>query len=154
MGKKSKGGWTVETLYLHNKELRKADIRFNTEQDRRYSEGASLRAEALAIEKNSTSKALDLARESQAYKEQQADAMRDKTLGESGLYATSANVSAGLRELEETFFKALNKLVIDLKPLTDFVAQQKGASALTTKQLAWFGVAVALVVGVIKYLGN
>lgn len=119
------GGWTVSTLHEHYSVLRIADRELFDERDRRYAEVNVEREKALKIKETADAEALRLARESQAYKDQQNDALRDETLGKSGIYATNAGVSAALKELEDTFFRAL-------KPLTDFVSMQKGATGATS----------------------
>ena len=74
--------WTVDTLHAHYAALREADLRFSDERDRRYSEGNTLREKALTIKETADLAALSLARESQTYKEQQNDALRDKALAD------------------------------------------------------------------------
>ena len=107
--------WTKKSMVIHFGALRKADQEMALERDRRYTEGAGLRAEALKIKETADLAALTLARESQTYKEQQADAMRDKTLGESGLYATNSSVTHAIAELKGW-----------LQPFVDYVAADKG----------------------------
>ena len=146
--------WTVQTLYEHYLELRNSDQRFYDERDRRYGEVNIEREKALKIKETADAEALRLARESQAYKDQQNDALRDETLGKSGIYATNAGVSSALKELEDTFFKAL-------KPLTDFVSQQTGAARANTASAARvYGIAAivatfggGLVAALLKALG-
>lgn len=113
--------WTIEALDIHHKALRQADLAMALERDRRYSEGSELRAVALKIKETADLAALTLARESQTYKEQQNDALRDKNLSESGIYATNASVSQAIGALE-------TKIETALQPLVNFVASQKGAT--------------------------
>lgn len=127
-------GWTIGTYAIYQAALREADMRFDTERDRRIAEGAELRAVALKIKETADLAALTLARESQTLKEAQNDALRDKTLSESGIYATNASVT-----------KAFDELRVSLQPLIDFVSAAKGAS---TSKNGLYALAAA-VVGVI-----
>ena len=110
-------GWTLDTFAIHAEALRQADIRFEDERDRRYTEVNIEKEKALKIKETADLAALQLARESQSLKELQNDALRDKTLSESGIYATNASVSA-----------AIDQLKASLQPLIDFVSASKGAS--------------------------
>ena len=93
-------GWTVETYAIYNGALRSADKELAEERDRRYTEIGIEREKALKIKETADLAALSLARESQTYKEQQNDALRDKNLGESGLYATNSSVTAANEALK------------------------------------------------------
>ena len=138
--------WTVGTLKEFIDAQHVADEKLRLEVDRRYTSDAELRAIALKIKETADEKALTLAKEGQLYKDRQTDQLRDDTLGKSGIYATNASVASALKELEDTFFKAL-------KPLTDFVSGQKGANALNVKQLAWAGVFVTAGAAITKLFG-
>lgn len=123
MGKKSDtpeetpGGWTIQTLKEHNDALLAASLRFQEERDRRYTEVNIEKEKALKIKETADLAALSLARESQTYKEQQNDALRDKNLSDSGVYATNASVAGAFEKLEHT-----------LKPIFEFVAGQQGSA--------------------------
>jgi len=130
-------GWTLDTYAYYQEQLRQADIRFGEERDRRNVEGAALRAEALKIKETADLAALTLARDSQTLKEAQNDAMRDKQLGESGIYATNASVTKA--------FDTLNaELKVTLQPLVDFVAKAQGGTDRTKQLWAALGGTVAL----------
>ena len=114
-------GWTIETYAAHNEAMRAADIRFHEERDRRYAEGAALNAIALKIKETADLAALTLAREGSTLDQARLDALRDKTLGDSGVYATNASVSLALTDLKTSFDTAL-------APIVDFISKQQGAS--------------------------
>jgi hypothetical protein len=118
--------WTVDTLHAHYAALREADLRFSDERDRRYSEGNTLREKALTIKETADLAALSLARESQTYKEQQNDALRDKALAESGVYATTASVNAAIEKLEAGVAASFDQLMTKLEPFMSGTIQQKG----------------------------
>ena len=142
-------GWTVDTLKEFIDAQHAADERLRLEMDRRWTNDAELRANALKIKEVADEKALALAKEGQLYKDRQADQLRDETLGKSGIYATNVSVAAAIRELESNIFAAI-------KPLADFVAAQKGAKTATAevgvKQLAWASLLVAAGVGIARML--
>lgn len=110
-------GWTIETYAAHNEAMRLADKELIDERDRRYAEVNVEKEKALKIKETADLAALELARESQTYKEQQNDVLRDKSLADSGVYATNSSVAA-----------AINSLRADLKPIFDFVSGQQGAT--------------------------
>lgn len=142
-------GWTVDTLKEFIDAQHAADERLRLEMDRRWTNDAELRANALKIKEVADEKALSLAKEGQLYKDRQADQLRDETLGKSGIYATNVSVATAIRELESNIFAAI-------KPLADFVAAQKGAKTATAevgvKQLAWASLLVAAGVGIARML--
>jgi hypothetical protein len=109
--------WTIDTYAAHNEAMRLADRELIAERDRRYAEVNVEKEKALKIKETADLAALELARESQTYKEQQNDVIRDKSLADSGVYATNASVAA-----------AIGSLRTDFQPLFDFVAGQKGAT--------------------------
>jgi len=130
-------GWTIDTYAYYQEQLRQADLRFGEERDRRNVEGAALNAVALKIKETADHAALTLASESQARREAQNDAMRDKQLGESGIYATNASVTKA--------FDTLNaELKVTLQPLVDFVAKAQGGTDRTKQLWAALGGTVAL----------
>jgi len=142
--------WTLESFAIHQKVVREADQAMALERDRRYSEGAELRAVALKIKETADLAALTLARESQTYKEQQNDALRDKNLSESGVYATNASVSQAIGNLE-------TKIETALAPLVNFVSSQQGVAqgSRTTKAGLYSAIGVtATIVGLLGVLFN
>ncbi len=141
---RSAKGWTIETYAAHNEAMRLADKELIEERDRRYAEVNVEKEKALKIKETADLAALELARESQTYKEQQNDVLRDKNLSESGIYATNSSVAA-----------AINTLRDDLKPLFDFVSGQKGASSSSDRisgRVYAFGAILATLFGGIVVL--
>jgi hypothetical protein len=112
---KLKGGWTVETLKEHLDKIEILKDQVAEERDRRYKEVEVEKAKAMKIKETADFEALSLARESQTYKEQQNDALRDKNLAQSGIYATTADVA-----------HAFDELKVQLKPVFDFVIGWQG----------------------------
>lgn len=150
-----KGIWTVETYALHNEAMRASDIshhnemrgveeRFQTERDKRYTEGNELRAMALKIKETADANALELASESQTYKEARNDAMREQNLKETGVYATRDDLAEVVSRFDKT-----------IKPILDYVSAQKGVvsgTAMTKGNLyTAIGAAIAII-GVIFLL--
>jgi hypothetical protein len=109
--------WSVQAYIIHNEAMRAASQRFNDERDRRYAEVNVEKEKALKIKETADLAALSLARESQVYKDQQADVMREKNLAASGIYATNADLAGVVEKMEKT-----------LKPIIEFVNTQQGAS--------------------------
>jgi len=136
--------WMI-TYAAHNEAMRLADIRFQDERDRRYAEVNVEKEKALKIKETADLAALSLARESQVYKDQQADVMREKNLAASGVYATNADLASVVDKFEKS-----------IKPLIEYVNSQQGVEkgvALTTGKLFAIIGAVGVIVGVIvKFL--
>lgn len=123
-----------------------AEAKFQDERDRRYTEVNVEKEKALKIKETADLAALSLARESQVYKDQQADVMREKNLAASGVYATNADLALVVEKMEKA-----------LKPLTDFVNSQKGisqGSQLTLGKMfaaiAATGTIIGIVVGLVS----
>jgi len=85
---------TGETVPLkeHLEALRAADMRFEEERDRRYSEVNIEREKALKIKETADLAALQLAREIQTYKDEKANELREQISSERGLYATNKDI--------------------------------------------------------------
>ena len=130
-------GCNFDTYAYYQEQLRQADLRFSEERDRRNVEGKELTAVALKIKETADLAALTLARDSQTLKEAQNDAMRDRQLGDSGIYATNASVTQALGELKTS-----------LQPLVDYVSAHKGAE-LTKGNLYAAAAGIAAVLGAI-----
>lgn len=133
--------WTVETYALHNEAMRVAEEKFQTERDKRYTEGNELRAMALKIKETADANALELASESQTYKEARNDAMREQNLKETGVYATRDDLTV----VVETFKKAL-------EPIEDYISGQKGVvtgSQLTVGKIFGMIAAIGTIMGII-----
>lgn len=125
------GDWTICNYVIHNEAMRVADRAFQTamadkndqlqtERDRRYAEVNVEKEKALKIKETADLAALELARESQKYKEERNDAQREQTLGERGQFVTRND----LAEVVGSFERAL-------KPLVDFVKGHEGAEKAT-----------------------
>jgi hypothetical protein len=84
-------GETV-SLKEHLAALRTADMRFEEERDRRYSEVNIEREKALKIKETADLAALQLAREIQSYKDEKANQLREQINSERGLYATNKDI--------------------------------------------------------------
>ena len=155
--------WTIETYAAHSEALRVAERRFNDERDRRYTEVNIEKEKALKIKETADLAALSLARESQTYKEQQNDALRDKNLSESGVYATNASLSkvaddirastdAAIQGLATQTAKTLSDFMTEIKPFMNGSIRQEGqvsGSQLTKGNIyAALGIAVALLGGI------
>jgi len=130
-------GWTIETYAAHNEAMRAADDRFHAERDRRYAEAATLNAVALKIKETADLAALTLAREGLTMDQARLDTLRDKSLGDSGIYATNASVTHALTELKSSFDTAL-------APIVDFISKSQGASKGV--DLTWGKIAGAVTV--------
>jgi len=133
-------GWSTDTYATHVALLREADMRFENERDRRYTEVNIEKEKALKIKETADLAALQLARESQSLKEVQNDALRDKTLSESGVYATTAGVAQAIEDLKTS-----------LQPLVDYVSAHKGAE-LTKGNLYAGAAGIAAFLGALYYV--
>ncbi len=125
-------GWTVDTLRVYHEALRDGDLRFESERDRRYTEVARVKDAAEL-------RALNLAREIQAYKDEKANELRSQIEGERGTYPTRLELTAAVEKIEES-----------IKPLGAFVTAQQGRSegvGTTTKVLFSSLAALGVIVG-------
>ena len=128
-----KSVWTTETYALHNEAMRVAEEKFQTERDKRYTEGNELRAMALKIKETADANALELASESQTYKEARNDAMREQNLKETGIYATRDDLAAVFTKTEKALATVVDEMKLAFKPLMDHVAADKGANMSQNK---------------------
>ena len=145
-------GWTLGSLAAHQAEMRAADNRYNDamrvaakylneERDRRYAEVNVEKEKALKIKETADLAALELARESQAYKEDKTDKAREQSLRETGQYVTHGDL-----EILES------KLVKIIEPLVDFVSSQRGVvngAQLTIGKISAAIAGSAAIIGVI-----
>ena len=113
--------WSTEAYILHNEAMRTADEKYHAERDRRYTEVKVEAEKAIKVKETADLAALTLARESQLYKDQQADIMREKNLSSSGIYATNADLAKVVEKMEQT-----------LKPIIEFVNGQQGVDKGTS----------------------
>lgn len=137
-----------ETLAILDIALREGDLRFAEERDRRYAEVNIEKEKALKIKETADRDALDLARERQREKEAQGDALRDKTLSESGVYAKNSDLSEAITQLKQSQEAAIHELVGKLQPFIDLVTQQQGSEKNSegtwTKALGVIGLLVVV----------
>lgn len=155
--------WTIKTYAAYSEALRSADRRFNDERDRRYTEVNIEKEKALKIKETADLAALSLARESQTYKEQQNDALRDKNLSESGVYATNASLSkvaddirasteASIQSLANATSKSINDFMDELKPFMSGSlrqeGQQNGSTITRTQIIAYIGLGTGLLAAI------
>lgn len=148
-------GWTLESYAIHSRELRAADQRLADERDRRYSETSSEREKALKIKETADLAALTLARESQTYKEQQNDVLRDKNLADSGVYATTTSVNSAIEKLEKGVADSFDSLLTKLEPFMNGSIQHQGerrGSQITKASLYTAVGAIAALVGIYAVL--
>ena len=145
-------GWTLEALVEHNKIVREQDKEFLkllvtkvdgiiSEHDRRYAEVNVEKEKALKIKETADLAALELARESQKYKEERNDAQREQTLGERGAYVTRNDLVT-----------AIEGITKELKPLFVFMNNHDGkdrGSQLTAAKLVSIIGATGVIVGII-----
>jgi hypothetical protein len=111
-------------LKEHLAALRVADIRFSEERDRRYHEVNVEREKALKIKEEADRRALELAREIQAFRDEKANGLLELVKSERGSYAT-------------------NK---DLEPIKSYVSSQTGRGL---GMYALFGVIMTLLTAAI-----
>lgn len=129
-------GWTVDTLMAYStmriryerelgeerdaryKQQREADDRFNGERDRRYTEVKNAEEKALKIKEEADKTALGLQRETQTYKDEKANELREQISSERGMYATKDDVAA-----------AVGKIEVTIRPIVDYIAGQQGRSS-------------------------
>ena len=136
--------WTVATYAAYNEARRDNDILFQAERDRRYTEINIEKEKALKIKETADLAALELARESQKYKEERNDAMREQSIGDRGAYATHADVSLVVERMERS-----------LQPLVNFVNTQQGqtkGSKDTSSKMYGTIAAICTVIGTVFLL--
>jgi hypothetical protein len=118
------------------KRLRHAERRFQIERDRRYAEVNVEKEKALKIKETADLAALQLAREIQTYKDEKANELREQINSERGLYVTKDELTSAIRELQAL-----------IKPLTDYMASDRGrnTSVITQRTQLMAGVSIVLV---------
>lgn len=129
-------GWV--SLREHLEALRIADDLLREERDRRYTEVNIEREKALKIKETADLAAMQLARQYQTYKDEQANQLREQINSERGLYPTKDDMSALSARLEAM-----------IKPLSEYVVGQqtkdKGMGQLAGWAIAGIGVIIAAV---------
>jgi hypothetical protein len=129
----------VQALDRRSAELRAADFRWLEERDRRYSEVTAEREKALKIKEEADTKALELQRSTQSYKDEKANELREQISSERGLYATKADVIAAVEKMEAT-----------LDPVIGFMRSKQGQEAGITGTVK---VALAALTAAVALLG-
>jgi len=138
----------IESISLREyfEALRQSDETLSDERDRRYSEVAAARAEALSIKEDKDKEALRLAREIQTYKDEKANELRSQIESERGTYATQGDLRAALEKMEAT-----------IKPLAEFMSSQQGRRdgvSLSAGVIVGAVTAIGAVVGIIVVIAN
>lgn len=145
--------WTIESYVIHNESLRIADEKFQTERDRRYTEVGIEKEKALKIKEIADLSALELARESQVYKDERNDQMRETSLRSNGMYATRDDLAAVFAKSEKALGLVIDELKAVLKPINEHIAVDKGSQLTIGKMFAIVGVS-GVVMGIIVALFN
>lgn len=141
----------------HNEQIRALEAKLSEEKfkriedaailnDRRYGEVNVEKEKALKIKETADLTALELARESQVYKDERNDAMREQSLKDNGIYATRDDLAEVVRGMEKA-----------LKPLVDYVSGQQGAvqgSKFTAGKIIAGITLGATIIGVFVVLAN
>lgn len=122
----------------HNESMRIMEEKLQIERDRRYSEVAVEREKALRIKETADLAALELARESQTYKDERNDSIREQNIKETGIYATRDDITMVLEKMDKA-----------LKPLVDFVSSQQGVSQGVTDNTNKFRLNTSTVISII-----
>lgn len=141
--------WTTSTYASHNEAMRLADKELQIERDRRYAEVNVEREKALKIKETADLAALELARESQVYKDERNDAMREQTLASTGIYATHADVAMVAEKMSSSINEVAERLESALKPLVSYVSTQQGSTSGLDKAKGNIYAAIGAVTAVI-----
>jgi hypothetical protein len=72
--------------------------------------------------------ALELARESQVYKDERNDVMREQSLSQTGVYATHSDVAAVAEKMGESINLVAERMESALKPISSFISAQQGVT--------------------------
>lgn len=111
-------GWTIDTYVAHNEAVRVEHEKFEAERDRRYTEVKNAEEKALKIKEEADKTALGLQRETQQYKDEKANELREQINRERVLYATKEDLAA-----------AAGKIDAKLQPVVEYIAAERGRSA-------------------------
>lgn len=125
------------TLRDHLAALREADLRLDSERDRRYSEVNVEREKALKIKEQADRDALELDRQIRSYKDEKANELREQLASERGDYASKQDLAAAISRVESI-----------LTPVLAYVAQQQGGSKGMRDMYGWIFGAVMLIVAI------
>lgn len=149
--------WTIETYAIYNEKLREAEQKFQASEvkhlaevvelnDRRYGEVGIEKEKALKIKEIADLSALELARESQVYKDERNDSMREQQSLSSGIYATRDDLTSAIQDIRKA-----------IQPLVDYMSGQKGAtkgSQITMGKIFASVSAMGVIIGILSVLGN
>ncbi len=108
----------VEAIHYRQKWEHERDRRYTElaiERDRRYAEVNIERERAMRIKDEADKEALRLSRESQIYKDEKANELREQINRERGLYASKEDVIA-----------AVGKIEVTIKPIAEYIASDRG----------------------------
>jgi len=145
--------WTIESYVAHNEALRIADEKFQTERDRRYTEVGIEKEKALKIKEIADLSALELARESQMYKDERNDQMRESSLKNNGMYATRDDLMIAFSKSEKALAGVVEEMKTVLKPIMEHISADKGSQLTKAGMFAMVaaaGVIVGIIAGLIK----
>lgn len=145
--------WTIESYVLHNESMRLADEKFQTERDRRYTEVGIEKEKALKIKEIADLSALELARESQVYKDERNDTMREQNLKSTGIYATRDDLTTAFSKSEKALAGVVDELKSTLRPIMEHISQDKGSQMTTGKMFAIItasGIIMGIIGGLVK----
>jgi len=147
-----KPNWTIETYAYHNEKMRKETEKLYEERDRRYTEVNVEKEKALKIKETADLTALELARESQVYKDERNDSMREQNLKETGIYATRDDLAAVFAKSEKALASVVEEMKTAFKPIIDHIAADKGATMSTARFYTGIGilcVVISVVVSIV-----
>jgi hypothetical protein len=128
----------VVPLREHLQALREADLRFDAERDRRYTEVSQEREKALKIKEEADKAALGLAREIQTYKDEKANELREQISRERGMYVTQNDLKGAVDKIEAT-----------IAPLITFSSSSQAGSKGMRDMWGWVAFAIMLIVAVV-----
>lgn len=135
-------GWTIATYAIYNEAMRTADKAFQDERDRRYTEVNVEKEKALKIKETADLTALELARESQVYKDERNDSMREQSFKDNGMYVTRDDLAHIVQGIND-----------NIKQLSDYVTGQKGSLKGSTITKANLVQAILITATILTILG-
>jgi vacuolar-type H+-ATPase subunit H len=124
----------LEAYITHNEALRKADARYHKERDRRYAEVKSAEEKALKVKEEADKTALGLQRETQTYKDEKANLLREQINSERGIYATKTDLISATEKIEAT-----------IKPVLEYMSSQQGGIKGADKTLKYLVIVMTFV---------
>jgi len=134
--------WTLEAYVVHNEALRVAEEKFQVERDRRYAEVKQAEEKALRVKEEADKTALGLQRETQTYKDEKANELREQISRERGLYVTQPEMKALESKIDAT-----------LAPIVSYVSSQQGdKGGRLSQQQFLMGAAALIFTAIMVYL--